>query len=472
MLRSKRSTFDNPSCLISVSLIGLLLCWSRASSTQAASDLVVRWHGDYYQHLWDSAFAGGSDPAVRENRWLRGGPVTGNQHSQQDLDLDNDGQFDDSRVYFSFSLDVPLNPPDTNSKPNGIIYHSELPNAQFYGGISADFYNYETDRIQQAFIENDGGGGELDDVGYPSPYLTPEFQGQSDFIESARHSDGRPKKHHVGPHEDFAINLYRPDLPHPLDIQDDPADNLVTFHAAFIWRKQDFLAGGDSAPVSIDSESSISFESTRWWNNVGEARWILQSDDGQLYISQHSAAGAQDDWGATNALIDPLSSDWAVYSPSTDNLDFDAAAANWIDPVTNHIFSDIQAVGVYIGNDTPSGDLTKFSLGEVRLNAQVGTLFDTADFNVDGSVDADDLAIWRAAFGETDAGDADGDGKTGGDDFLMWQSQLDSAASELAMAHTVALPEPSSILLLWTVSMTLSSRPRACRLVPITSGSH
>jgi len=156
-----------------------------------------------------------------------------------------------------------------------------------------------------------------------------------------------------------------------LDPQDNPADNLVTFHAAFIWQKEDFLEGGDTATVSLDAESSISFESTRWWDNVGQSRWILQSDTLQLYISQFSVAGAQDDWGTTNELFDPLSTNWAIYNPSTDQLDFDQSSATWIDPVTNNLFNDIQAVGVYIENDTPSGELTKFSLVEIQFNAVV-----------------------------------------------------------------------------------------------------
>ena len=340
--------------------------------TNGENSLLVRWHGDYYKHLWDDSFPGGSNPTVRENRWLRGGPVTGNLNSQQDLDLDNDGQLDDSRVYLDFSLDVPLNPPNTTSKTNGIIYHSELPGAQFYGGLSADYYNYETARFQQAFIENDGGGGELNDVGYPSPYLTPQYQGLSNYIELVRHADGRPKRSHIGPHEDFAINIYRPDQPHPINPQDNPADNLVAFHAAFLWKKADFLAGGDSATISLDAESSFSFESSRWWENIDSARWIVQSGSGQLYISQFSAAGLRDNWGFTNEFLDPLSSNWAAYNPSADLLDFNQSAANWINPVANNLFNDIQALGLYLETDTPTGNLTKFSLQDIRFNAVVG----------------------------------------------------------------------------------------------------
>lgn len=332
---------------------------------------IVRWHGDYYHHLWDSTYPGGSAPEVRENRWLRGGPAEGNQFSQQNIDLDNDGQFDDSRVYLEFSLTNPLNPPGTNSKPGGIYYHTEMPSAVFYGGISTEFYNYVTDRVQQAFIENDGAGGELDDVGYPSPYLTPQYQGQADYIEQVRHPDGRPRKTHVGPHEDFAINLYRPDNPHPVNAGDIAADNLVAFHAAFLWRKEDFLAGGNTATVSLDAESSFSFESTRWWDNVERVRWILQDEGGQLYISQFSVSGAQDNWGLTNTFADPLSSNWAVYNPAPNDLDFNAAAATWINPVANNLFHDIQAVGLYIESDTPRGELTKFSLDEIQFNAVV-----------------------------------------------------------------------------------------------------
>ena len=126
---------------------------------------------------------------------MRGGPREGAQNSTQNLDLDGDGQTDDSRVYFDFSLTEPLNPPDTPARPpNGIYYHSDLPSAQFYGGLSVDFLNYKTDRVQQAFIEDDGGGGDAADVGYPSPYLGPEYQSMRDFIESVRHPDGRYKK--------------------------------------------------------------------------------------------------------------------------------------------------------------------------------------------------------------------------------------------------------------------------------------
>ena len=52
-----------------------------------------------------------------------------------------------------------------------------------------------------------------------------------------------------------------------------------------------------------------------------------------------------------------------------------------------------------------------------------------ADFNMDGRVDANDLAIWDTAFGQPGdgqqiAGDADGDLDADGHDFLAWQRQF------------------------------------------------
>lgn len=51
-----------------------------------------------------------------------------------------------------------------------------------------------------------------------------------------------------------------------------------------------------------------------------------------------------------------------------------------------------------------------------------------ADFNSDGSVDGDDLALWKTGFGTPTGaaradGDADADGDVDGADFLLWQRQ-------------------------------------------------
>ena len=63
-----------------------------------------------------------------------------------------------------------------------------------------------------------------------------------------------------------------------------------------------------------------------------------------------------------------------------------------------------------------------------------------ADFNLDGKVDGDDLAIWEASYGTNAGGDATGDNATRGDDFLVWQQQLTTTAAPAA----AAVPEPTT----------------------------
>jgi T5SS/PEP-CTERM-associated repeat protein len=69
----------------------------------------------------------------------------------------------------------------------------------------------------------------------------------------------------------------------------------------------------------------------------------------------------------------------------------------------------------------------------------------SADFDEDGDVDPDDLAVWQAgyAIGTSHAqGDADGDGAADGADFLVWQRQNGSTLA----GSSSAIPEPASWL--------------------------
>ncbi|HMP05147.1 MAG TPA: hypothetical protein PJ982_02260, partial [Lacipirellulaceae bacterium] len=74
-------------------------------------------------------------------------------------------------------------------------------------------------------------------------------------------------------------------------------------------------------------------------------------------------------------------------------------------------------------------------------------LFWSADFNRDGVVDGDDLAIWSAGFGAGGSalslpGDATGDGAIDGADLLAWQRQLGRTS---AQASSARVPEPATL---------------------------
>ena len=86
------------------------------------------------------------------------------------------------------------------------------------------------------------------------------------------------------------------------------------------------------------------------------------------------------------------------------------------------------------GNSRPTGAV---DIGAIEFGSA-----STADFNEDGSVDADDLVAWRGAFGSTMAADADSDNDADGADFLAWQRQLGGGTA------MTAVPEPASLALL------------------------
>jgi len=72
-------------------------------------------------------------------------------------------------------------------------------------------------------------------------------------------------------------------------------------------------------------------------------------------------------------------------------------------------------------------------------------IFDPADYNEDGYVDATDLATWENWFGINGNGSADGDSDTDGLDFLLWQQGYTGPPP--AFSGLTTIPEPSSLAL-------------------------
>ncbi|MDC0934895.1 hypothetical protein OAS39_01320 [Pirellulales bacterium] len=90
----------------------------------------------------------------------------------------------------------------------------------------------------------------------------------------------------------------------------------------------------------------------------------------------------------------------------------------------------------------------------------------TADFDFDGDVDEDDLAIFEDGYGAFNGdagqgdGDADGDGFVRGSDFLAWQQQLGSTINPTTAA---TVPEPTALPLLAAgllITVTVGDRRR------------
>ncbi len=92
--------------------------------------------------------------------------------------------------------------------------------------------------------------------------------------------------------------------------------------------------------------------------------------------------------------------------------------------------------------------------GSFQVNYGLGSGFDpnaivlsdflaSADFDMDGDVDSDDLGLWETAYASTDVGDANGDGRSDGLDFLIWQQQFGLGVVP-SPAAVSAVPEAGS----------------------------
>ena len=129
-----------------------------------------------------------------------------------------------------------------------------------------------------------------------------------------------------------------------------------------------------------------------------------------------------------------------------------AAESGWtFAPELGDVFTILTAPGGIVGQfddllqplGLPTGIrfVTQYTANSVRLFAD-----DTyeADFDRDGDVDGDDLAVWRTHYGPNNYADANSDGISDGADFLVWQRQNGLGGAVM----TTMIPEPSTATLL------------------------
>jgi len=81
----------------------------------------------------------------------------------------------------------------------------------------------------------------------------------------------------------------------------------------------------------------------------------------------------------------------------------------------------------------------------MRLFVRGTTVGLTADFDIDGDVDASDLALWETSFGVNPTADSNGNGVSDGADFLAWQRQW--TGSGTSPETSLGVPEPATGLL-------------------------
>lgn len=136
-----------------------------------------------------------------------------------------------------------------------------------------------------------------------------------------------------------------------------------------------------------------------------------------------------------------------IYDPDAGNLLVEISSASGLD---GRMILDVF-------NGEPNTYLAAFPAGSSTGNLQAGGFVNQlefaetllADFNLDLSVDDQDLAVWEGGFGSPGSredGDANGDGLVTGADFLVWQREY--VAGVPGLAAELGVPEPATCALL------------------------
>ena len=198
------------------------------------------------------------------------------------------------------------------------------------------------------------------------------------------------------------------------------------------------LGVGESAPSSLTGNFTLSAASMTEMT-VGD------DDFSQFLVNGNAALG-----GTLNLVLD------SGYVPQLGDS-FELFKANSLSGTFSSIIS-------------PGSSWTQSSVANSLFVTYAGAALPGvgADFNGDGIVNGDDLAVWKANFGKGSVappalqseGDANGDGVVDGNDYMILQRKFGGppavAAGEGALA---AVPEPSSVVL----AMAALALPVACR---------
>ncbi|OQW91948.1 MAG: hypothetical protein BWK78_03135, partial [Thiotrichaceae bacterium IS1] len=241
-------------------------------------------------------------------------------------DLNGDNIYNDSVVWYEFSMTEPLNPraSEGDSSPANWQYRIDRPSARFYGGIVGRYTNVSQiqvnkeplfDHFAQASVQKSEG---TRICSYSTKY--PSNTGRSwpctdelsefcwgDMTLALTDNGGTP----IG--EMFQKNK---------SIE-------VNFSAVFLWKKEDFINGGANAPqITFDETSKLSVDLARWRKNLGAVRFVVQDGSQQLWMSEAVAVPNETGDAARVGLnnmtvkpfekgvtleLQPLTSRWATY---------------------------------------------------------------------------------------------------------------------------------------------------------------
>ena len=265
----------------------------------------------------------------------------------------------------------------------------------------------------------------------------------------------------------------------------DIATNEVTYYGDSTLSPITGPAGQSSIlNYQVDTEDAVSARVrvafNRGNNDLGEGFFVLVNDN-PVQVRPGELEFDDSDTDLVTREVDvPL--DFLVDGSNEVYADFTGAGGELVTAVlvVTHTVGDFNGSGAFDGEDVslllqhfgPATEGSKFDLvvdgvvdgGDLIhwFNELRGVPFAPGDFDLDGNIDEQDLALWVVGLGDGThygLGDIDFDGDTDGADFLGWQRGFTGSAMALAAASTVA--EPSALLSLVAAGLLAAS----CRTV-------
>lgn len=238
----------------------------------------------------------------------------------EDVDVDGDGQVKDDYVaYMPFSMTETLSMPNWPEGPR----LPERMNATMHGGRSWWVANALPKNRKKKFCAEIG----------INPNHSPPFW------------DCRAEDHPLQGNPD----------------EGSPTSFLFNY-ITIVWKKADFLNGGDKHRVTFDETSRLASMCTRgYWYGYDEVRMVVL-DRGQWYISDMDQFDIPKDMkeyaGGRCFICYPTKATWATWKPEGYRNNFDAKKATF----AKHEFKDVRAVGWHLAkvNSEPSNSHLKW----------------------------------------------------------------------------------------------------------------
>ncbi len=137
---------------------------------------------------------------------------------------------------------------------------------------------------------------------------------------------------------------------HPMQAQPNSKDpsSRAKVYWSMIWKKADFLNGGNEGTISIGPDARLVAFYDRYWAGVDEARFIIK-DSGQYYIHDKVFTFKDGESPTKYFVLNPLDTLWAPYNPEGHDIRFETDQDF---SVKAESFKNIEAAGIYLAKDT------------------------------------------------------------------------------------------------------------------------